>query len=87
MSYSVIDGLVCTISYKFAVGASKSLRPTCTGSVPVAVAKKLQKLVATNMVAHRLIGKSEGRQTCYSAPYTSHTRVQQRFTISEVAAD
>ena len=26
-------------------------------------------------------------QACYSVAYTSHTRVQQRFTILEVAAD
>jgi len=33
-------------------------------------------------------GKSKGLQgTCYSATYMSQTRDQQRFTISEVAAD
>jgi len=26
-------------------------------------------------------------ETCYSATYTSQTRDQQRFTVSEVAAD
>jgi len=31
--------------------------------------------------------KDKGLDTCYSATYMSHTRDQQRFTISEVAAD
>jgi len=31
--------------------------------------------------------KDKGLDTCYTATYTSHTRDQQRFTISEVAAD
>jgi len=30
---------------------------------------------------------SKGLDTCYSATYMSETRDQQRFTISEVAAD
>ena len=32
-------------------------------------------------------GKGKGMDTCYSATYMSQTRDQQRFTISEVAAD
>jgi len=32
-------------------------------------------------------GKGKGLDTCYSATYTSQTRDQQRFTISEVAPD
>jgi len=32
-------------------------------------------------------GKSKGQDTCYSAVCMSQTRDQQRFTISEVAAD
>ena len=32
-------------------------------------------------------GKGKGLDTCYSATYMSQTRYQQRFTISEVAAD
>ena len=32
-------------------------------------------------------GKGKGLDTCYSATYTSQTRDQQRFTITEVAAD
>jgi len=35
----------------------------------------------------RLKGKGKGLDTCYSATYMSQTRDQQRFTISEVAAD
>jgi len=31
--------------------------------------------------------KGKGLGTCYSATYMSQTRDQQRFTISEVAAD
>jgi len=33
------------------------------------------------------INKGKGLDTCYSAAYMSQTRDQQRFTISEVAAD
>ena len=32
-------------------------------------------------------GKGKGLDNCYGAIYMSHTRDQQRFTISEVAAD
>jgi len=32
-------------------------------------------------------GKDKGLGTCYSAAYMNQTRDQQRFTISEVAAD
>jgi len=32
-------------------------------------------------------GKGKGQDTCYSATYMSQTRDQQRFTISEMAAD
>jgi len=32
-------------------------------------------------------GKGKGLDTCYSATYMNQTRDQQRFTISEVAAD
>jgi len=32
-------------------------------------------------------GKGKGLDTCYSATYMSQTRDQQRFTMSEVAAD
>jgi len=32
-------------------------------------------------------GSGKGLDTCYSAAYMSQTRDQQRFTISEVAAD
>jgi len=32
-------------------------------------------------------GKGKGLDTCYSATYMIQTRDQQRFTISEVAAD
>jgi len=32
-------------------------------------------------------GKGKGQDTFYSAAYMSQTRDQQRFTISEVAAD
>jgi len=32
-------------------------------------------------------GQGQGLDTCYSATYMSQTRDQQRFTISEVAAD
>jgi len=41
----------------------------------------------TNQVTINNKGKDKGLDTCYSATYTSQTRDQQRFTISEVAAD
>jgi len=33
------------------------------------------------------LGKGKGLDTCYSVTYISQTRDNQRFTISEVAAD
>ena len=38
-----------------------------------------------SLMASPPLGK--GRGTCYSAAYMSQTRVQKRFTISEVTAD
>ena len=38
-------------------------------------------------IFHAQKGKGKGLDTCYSATYISQTRDQQRFTISEVAAD
>ena len=38
-------------------------------------------------VAEMVKGKGKGLDTCYSATYMSQTRDQQRFTITEVAAD
>jgi len=35
----------------------------------------------------RIFAKGKGLGTCYSAAYMSQTHDQQRFTISEVAAD
>jgi len=34
-----------------------------------------------------LVQLAKGLDTCYSATYMSQTRDQQRFTVSEVAAD
>jgi len=41
----------------------------------------------TTNVTQNVKGKSKGLDTCYSANCMSQTRDQQRFTISEVAAD
>ena len=38
-------------------------------------------------ILYTVKGKSKGLDTCYSAAYTSQTRDQQSFTISEAAAD
>ena len=40
-----------------------------------------------NVTSSSVGGKGKGLDTCYSATYMSQTRDQQRFTISEVAAD
>ena len=56
---------------------------------------RLPNLVRDNYISNlpvkRLMtqsaSKGKGLDTCYSATYTSQTRDQQRFTISEVAAD
>ena len=40
---------------------------------------------AVNSMTYK--GKGKGLDTCYSAAYMSQTRDQERFTISEVAAD
>ena len=53
------------------------------------------KLATSNLVHNSRLGlayqktmfKGKGLDTCYSATYMSLTRDQQRFTISEVAAD
>jgi len=43
-------------------------------------------LLATLSTKYSAPCKSKGLDTCYSAAYMSKTRDQQRFTISEVAA-
>jgi len=40
-----------------------------------------------NWLKHSICVKVKGLDTCYSDTYMSQTRDQQRFTISEVAAD
>ena len=40
-----------------------------------------------DMIHTKVKVKDKGLDTCYSATYMSQTRDQQRFTISEVAAD
>ena len=48
----------------------------------------MYRTVSLNHVGlYRFKGKGKGLDTCYSAAYMSQTRDQQRFTISEVAAD
>jgi len=44
-------------------------------------------LKTTNFLVYKGKSKGKGLDTCYSATYMSQTRDQQRFTISEVAAD
>jgi len=44
-------------------------------------------LTHTNIAVQYIKVKSKGLGTCYSATYTSQTRDQQRFAVSEVAAD
>jgi len=39
------------------------------------------------MISGTEVTKGKGLDTCYSIAYMSQTRDQQRFTISEVAAD
>jgi len=46
-----------------------------------------QTMFLTMHFYHMVKGKSKGLDTCCSATYMSQTRDQQRFTISEVAAD
>ena len=44
-------------------------------------------LCAWSAMSYQQYCKGKGLGTCYSATYMSQTRAQQRFTISEVAAD
>ena len=44
-------------------------------------------VVSWHCSKQRMKGKGKGLDTCYSTTYMSQTRDQQRFTISEVAAD
>jgi len=51
---------------------------------------KLQKTttkLSTDSFRFNAAVKGKGLDTCYSATYMDQTRDQQRFTISEVAAD
>ena len=57
--------------------------PTSIYSAPSAPTHRLISTVHKGEVK----GKAKGLDTCYSATYMSQTRDQQRFTISEVAAD
>jgi len=45
------------------------------------------QFVLQKSLFHHTAVKGKGLDTCYGATYTSQTRDQQRFTISEVAAD
>jgi len=45
------------------------------------------RLWTTCTHTHVCVSKGKGLDTCYSATYMSQTHDQQRFTISEVAAD
>jgi len=49
------------------------------------LADALVTLLLACIIAYK--GTGRGLDTCYSATYMSQTRDQQRFTISEVAAD
>ena len=44
-------------------------------------------LLSVSACPYKSKGKGRCLDTCYSATYMSQTRDQQRFTISEVAAD
>jgi len=44
-------------------------------------------MIVGSCTFHRRVGKGKNLNTCYSATYMSQTRDQQRFTVSEVAAD
>jgi len=49
--------------------------------------KKFLDTLSRFNTIHEFLQKGKGSDTCYSAAYISQTRDQQRFTISEVAAD
>ena len=51
------------------------------------VLTKLRVRAIKRIPSTAIKGKGKGLDTCYSAAYMSQTRDQQRFTISEVAAD
>jgi len=59
-----------------------------TGCIPKRIFKTINLATANRSrvsCAHE--GKGKGLGACYSTAYMSQTRDQQRFTISEVAAD
>jgi len=56
--------------------------------MPINLSCSVDAIDTTQLNMHRGGGgKGKGLDTCYSATYMSQTRDQQRFTISEVAAD
>ena len=54
---------------------------------PVSTSYRSLTLNISETIRYKGKGKGKGLVTCYSATYMSQTRDQQRFTISEVAAD
>jgi len=49
---------------------------------------RLQFGIFQIFIHHKMVKvRAKGLDTCYSATYMSRTRDQQRFTMSEVAAD
>jgi len=60
--------------------------------VSLSIPQKMQRLKSMTTVRSEQLDlylkvKGKGLDTCYRATYMSQTRDQQRFTISEVAAD
>jgi len=56
-------------------------------TVTVIAGDKVDDMRRRNALSLPLSSKCKGLDTCYSTAFMSLTRDQQRFTISEVAAD
>ena len=67
-----------TTQTTLSLSAAATTRPRCLSQQP---------LQLDFITSNSLVDEIEGLDTCYSAVYMSQTRGQQRFTISEVAAD
>jgi len=65
----------------------KNLIRLCTTFSAKSVQQFRRRYTQTDRQTNTRKGKGKGQDTCYSATYTSRTRDQQRYTISEVAAD
>jgi len=85
-SWLAIEGRWNREFYASAAGLCRIPMHQCTVHWKTELSHTACRLIGHN-VCRSSKGKGKGLDICYSATYLSQTRDQQRFTISEVAAD